>query len=313
MLPFSSEISRSSINSCGAAGMGSCQISSSLGTSSAEIAHARTHVAVGQLEPRPREGIRKRVRVLVEAPRDRLVDRVHPHGHVRRGHHRCMPLRRIVGIRHGVRARAVFRHPLPGAGRALRHFPLVAEQGVEIAVVPSCRRGRPRALDATCDRIAALAAAEAVLPAESLRLDGGTLGFGTDMGRVAGAMSFAEGVAASGERDGFLVVHRHPGESLADIAARGDRVRFAVRSFRIDVDQAHLDGSQRNLKLPVAGIALIPEPNVLGAPVDVLFGFPDVLAPAGEPERLEPHRFQRTVAGQDHEVGPRGSSGHTSA
>ena len=42
----------------------------------------------------------------------------------------------------------------------------------------------------------------------------------------------------------------------------------------------------------------------LGSPVDLL-GLPDVLAPAGEAERLEPHRLERDVAGQDHQVGPR--------
>ena len=40
-------------------------------------------------------------------------------------------------------------------------------------------------------------------------------------------------------------------------------------------------------------------------PVDVRLGFPDVLAPAGEPESLESHGLQGAVAGQDHEVGPR--------
>ena len=148
----------------------------------AEIARTRTHVAVRQLEPGPGEGIGERVRVLVEAPRDRLVDGIHPHGHVRGGHHGRMALRRIVGIRHGVRAGAALRHPLPRTGWALRHLPLVAEQGVEVAVVPCHRGGGPCAFDAAGNRIAALAAAEAALPAESLRLDGGALGLGTDMG-----------------------------------------------------------------------------------------------------------------------------------
>ena len=34
------------------------------------------------------------------------------------------------------------------------------------------------------------------------------------------------------------------------------------------------------------------------------FGFPDVSAAAGETEGLESHRFQRDVAGEDHQVGP---------
>ena len=133
------------------------------------------------------------------------------------------------------------------------------------------------------------------------------------MGRVPGAVGLAEGVTAGDEGDGLLVVHRHPGEGLTDVAARGDRVGIAVGAFRIDVDEAHLDGAQRGLELPVAGIARIPEPLDLGAPVDVLLGLPDVLAPAGETERPEPHRFQRAVAGEDHEIGPRDPPDRTSA
>src|SRR4030095_16914204 len=34
-------------------------------------------------------------------------------------------------------------------------------------------------------------------------------------------------------------------------------------------------------------------------------GPPAALAPAGEAERLEPHGLQGTVAGEDHQVGPR--------
>ena len=41
-----------------------------------EVARDRPHVAVRQLEPRARERVGELVRVLVEAPRDRLVDRV---------------------------------------------------------------------------------------------------------------------------------------------------------------------------------------------------------------------------------------------
>ena len=80
------------------------------------------------------------------------------------------------------------------------------------------------------------------------------------MGRVAGPMSLAEGVSAGDERDGLLVVHRHAGEGLADVATRGDRVGIAVRPFRIDVDQAHLDRAQRGLELPVAAVAPVAEP-----------------------------------------------------
>ena len=124
------------------------------------------------------------------------------------------------------------------------------------------------------------------------------------MFRIAGAVGLAERVAARDEGHRLLVVHRHASEDLADIPRRSDRVRVAVRAFRVDVNQAHLHGSERIFEIPVAGVALVTQPLVLGAPVDVLFRFPDVLTPAAETEGLETHRFQGDVAGEDHQVGP---------
>src|SRR5208283_4681482 len=67
----------------------------------------------------------------------------------------------------------------------------------------------------------------------------------------------------------------------------------------------HLNGCERIFEIPVAGIALVPQPGFLGAPIDVLIRLPDVLASASETERLEAHRFERDVPGEDHQVGPR--------
>ena len=86
--------------------------------------------------------------------------------------------------------------------------------------------------------------------------------------------------------------------------AASERVRVAVRALRVDVDEAHLDGAQRLLELAVARVALVAQPLLLRAPVDVLVGLPDVRAPAGEAEGLKAHRLQGDVAGEDHEVRP---------
>src|SRR5262249_11502936 len=114
----------------------------------------------------------------------------------------------------------------------------------------------------------------------------------------------AECVPAGDERDRLLVVHRHATERLPDVPGCGERVRVAVRALRVHVDQTHLDGGERVGELTVAAVALVTEPRVLGPPVDLL-GLPAVLAPAAEAERLEPHRLQGAVAGEDHQVGPR--------
>ena len=89
-----------------------------------------------------------------------LVDRVDAQREVGREHRRlARSARWSPGP--GRCSPASFGHPLLGAGRALGELPLVAEQGLEEAVVPLRRRRRPGDLEAAGDRVAALAAAEA--------------------------------------------------------------------------------------------------------------------------------------------------------
>ena len=116
-------------------------------------------------------------------------------------------------------------------------------------------------------------------------------------------MGFAEGVAASNQRHSLLVIHRHAEECLADVLGGRDWIRLAVRPRWIDVDQAHLHGAERTMKLTLAAIALVAEPRSLRPPIEFL-GLPDVGAAAAETERLEAHRVEGNVAGEDHQVGP---------
>src|SRR5262249_25635403 len=88
-----------------------------------------------------------------------------------------------------------------------------------------------------------------------------------------------------------------------DVLGRGDRIRLAVRPFRIDVDEAHLHRAERFVKLAFAAVAFVPQPCALGTPVE-LFGLPNVGTAAAETERLEAHRVERDVAGKNHQIGP---------
>src|SRR6185295_14483598 len=162
----------------------------------------------------------------------------------------------------------------------------------------------PRAFDAAGNRITGLAAAVFAGPAEALLLEGRALGARSAVRVGRGAVRLAEGVPARDQRDGFLVVHRHAREGLADVAARLDRVRVAVGALRIDVDQAHLHRAEGLGEVAVAAVALVAQPLVLRTPVD-LGRLPHVRAPAGEAEGLEAHRLERDVAGEDHQVAPR--------
>ena len=146
--------------------------------------------------------------------------------------------------------------------------------------------------------------AKFILPSEALILDLGTFWFVAHiLSRNAGAVRFAETVSTGNERNGFFVIHRHAGKSLSNIPCRGNRIRLSIRPFRIHIDQTHLYCAERILKITIAGVTLIGKPCTLRAPVH-LFGLPDVLAPAAKTKRLEAHRFQGDVAGENHEIGP---------
>ena len=211
---------------------------------------------------------------------------------------------RVVSIGDGIRGRAACWLPLLGACGAGGQLPLVAEQGLEVGVVPGDGRRVPGAFDATADGVVPIAGALGVLPAEAHLLDRCGLRLGADvLARIAVAVRLAKGVTTGDEGDGLDVVHRHAGEGLADIACRGQRIRVAVGALGIDVDEAHLDGCKRARELAIAGVAGIGQPLGLGAPVG-LVRLPDICAAATEAEGLEAHGLHRDVTGEDHQVGP---------
>src|SRR5262249_16219192 len=156
--------------------------------------------------------------------------------------------------------------------------PLVAEEVLEVVVAPLRGCGRPRDFQAAGDRVTGLARAEGAPPAESLLLEAGRFAIRAHMGLRAGTVGLAERVAARDERHRLLVVHGHGLERLADIPGRRDRVRITVRALRVDVDQPHLNGAERILEIPDAGVPLVPQPLVLRPPVDLL-RLPDVRTP----------------------------------
>ena len=212
-----------------------------------------------------------------------------------------MLLRLVVRV--GDRGLGVLGLPLLGAARALRQLPFVLEQVVEEGIAPPGGRLGPGDFQAAGDRIGTEALAVLAFPAEALGLDRRTFRVRTDQRWIASAMGLAEAMAAGDQRNRLLVVHRHARERLADVARRGDRIRVAVRSLRVDVDEAHLHRAKRLLQLALAAVARVAEPGALRAPIELL-RLPDVGPPAGKAEGLEAHRFQRDVAGQDHQVGP---------
>ena len=209
-----------------------------------------------------------------------------------------------MGVGHEGVGAAVGRAPLLGPGGAFRQLPLEPEEVIEVGHVPLGRLLRPRPFEARCDRMRAAPGFIGAGPAEALFGDGAAFRLWPDMGRRPRAMRLAEGVAAGDQGDGFLVVHRHAAEGVADVAGGGQRVRVAVRPFRVDVDQAHLHGGEGVFQQAVAGITLVVEPGVFGPPVDVLLRLPMVGAAEGETEGGQAHVLDRDGPGEDHQVAP---------
>ena len=197
-----------------------------------------------------------------------------------------------MSIRHGVLRRFIFGSPLPRTARTFHQFPLVAEEVVEEAVIPLRRLIGPSTFQPAGNRVSGHATTKTVLPAKALFFEGGTFGFGPNvLIRIGSTMGFTKCVSAGNECNCFLIIHRHASERLSNVLGRSERIWITIRPLRIHVDQAHLNGSKRILQFPVTGVAFVPKPCGLRSPVNVFFGAPDILAPTGEPERLETHRL----------------------
>ncbi|CAG9942539.1 unnamed protein product [Clonostachys rosea f. rosea IK726] len=288
-----------------------------LGNLRAQVEDARTHVTMGELEPGAGEGIVELVWVLEEMARDLLVLRIGSESNVSHQHSGGVLLGLVEGI--GDEVVGILCDELWGTARALDELPLIAEQVLEEVVAPPGGSLGPDNLQTRCDGIGTLSGLVAVLPAQTVLLDGSTLGFGADMAVGSGAVRLAKGVTTSNQGDGLLVVHGHAGKRLADVVGGSDGVGVGVGAAGIDVDQTHVGGSQGLLEAlgmclavlvlqrGAGGEALVPalgEEAGLGTPVDGLVGLPGVGAATGEAKGLEAHGLEGDVAGEDHQVGP---------
>ena len=254
---------------------------------------------MGQLEPCARESLGEGLRIFEEPARDLFVDWIEAQRQVGGQHGRLALLRRIVRI--GDDSFRVLGFPLDRAGRAAGLHPLVLEQVVEEKVAPLRRRLGPGDFEAAADSVCAESAAVVADPAEALCRDVGPFRLRSFVRLRCCAVSLAEGVAACDQRDGLLVVHRHARKGFTNEFGGGQRIAVAVRTFRIDVDQAHFGGAERIVEFLEGPVR---EPGRLGTPVHVEIGLPDVLAAGSETEGAETHRLQRDIAGENEKVSP---------
>src|SRR5262249_43676117 len=67
--------------------------------------------------------------------------------------------------------------------------------------------------------------------------------------------------------------------------------------------ETHLDRTEWFGELTLAAVTFVAEPCALGTPIQ-FFGLPDIGAAAGKTERLEAHRPEGDVAGENPQVAP---------
>ena len=164
-----------------------------------------------------------------------------------------------VGVGHGSGTGIALGLPLPSACGAFSQFPLVAKKVLEVVVAPLGGGGGPGALEAAGSGVFGVAFAVGILPAKAHSFHGSTGWFAAYETGIAGSVHLAKGVSTGHEGYGLFVVHGHATKGFAHVACRGKRIGVAVRAFRIDINQAHLYGSERILEVAVAFVALVTE------------------------------------------------------
>ena len=213
----------------------------------AEVARDRAHVAVRQLEPGAREGIGE---LLPGWPGsgarssrrpDPCASPCRPWSSSARGACRGSCASGTLSS-----PASPFGLPLVRAGRALGQLPLVAEQRLEVALVPLGRRRRPRAFDAAGDGVRADAAVVAVDasrgPESSMFAPSGS----TPTWLASPAPCALPKVwppATSATVSSSFIAMRAKVSRMSRAGA--ERIGIAVRAFRVHVDQAHLHRAER--------------------------------------------------------------------
>ena len=122
---------------------------------------------------------------------------------------------------------------------------------------------------------------------------------------IGSAMRFAKGVSSCNQCHRFFVIHRHATKRLADVTRCRNRIRFSVRTFRIYIDQSHLNRAKRILQFADSLHSVLSPSHVVSEPqYTSSLRFPYIFASATKTKGLETHRLEGTVAGEDHQVSP---------
>ena len=106
-------------------------------------------------------------------------------------------------------------------------------------------------------------------------------------------MSFAKRVTARNQSHGFFVIHGHSPKCLPDVFGSQKRIRISIGTFRVHINESHLNCGQRILQIPVF-VPLVSQPFLFGPPIDQV-GFPLILTPASVTKVLKPIDSRATL------------------
>ena len=128
-------------------------------------------------------------------------------------------------------------------GRAGGKLPFIFEQIVEIAIIPLDRIGGPGTFQPDVMVSAPLPLACVDNQPKPKASIGAPSGSG--LTSASSPALHLPNVPAGDQRHGFFIIHRHAGEGFAHILCAQQRVGIAVGTLRVDINQTHLNSSQR--------------------------------------------------------------------
>ena len=178
----------------------------------------------------------------------------------------------------------------------------MVEQHLEIAVIKLGRLSRPSTFEAAGHGITTNATGFVIVPAETLFVQFGRFWLWTKVFGTAIAMALAHGVATSGEGSRLFIVHGHSGKGLPDVGGGFERVRLAVNTLRVDVDEPHLHSRERVIHcLRLFHIAITHitggKPLLLGTPIRIFFRVPNIGTTVAKAKGFQTHRLIGHVTG----------------
>mmetsp|Transcript_2538 Transcript_2538/g.5707 ORF Transcript_2538/g.5707 Transcript_2538/m.5707 type:complete len:202 (-) Transcript_2538:593-1198(-) len=180
--------------------------------------------------------------------------------------------------------------PQFGSSRCCCKLPLISKQNVKISIIPFGWTCSPCPFQSRSNCISSLARSKLILPAETLVFQGSSLRLDADIRWIAGSVTLSECVATSDQSHGFFVIHRHATKGFTDISSCSNRITVSFRSFWVDINQTHLDGTQGIVQFSIPFVSFVgAQPFAFLAPVHIILGLPNILTTSCKTKRFESH------------------------